>query len=468
VLKRRIANCELQAKPFIIIHGFSMHTYSQQLTSMVLLLLLSHAVIASPEIPGDDPAGPVALVGATVYLVKGKTIKDSTVVWSKGRIVAVGRDVEIPEGAKQIKISGKHVYPSLISANSSLGLIEINAVRATLDIVETGRINPNTRAQVAINPDSELIPVARSNGVLLSLSMPRGGLISGTSALIQHDGWTWEDMTLRSPVGMHVQWPQMAPVLHWHTEKTGKEQLEERDKTLQQLQQTFDDARAYAKARNTPKESLPVPQPIDLRWEAMHPVLDGKLPLIVRADRADQIQAAVAFASRENVRLIILGGQDAEVCVRLLKKHKVPVIIAGTLRLPHNRDDAYDAAYTLPERLRRAGVKYCIGMGGRFSDSNMRNLPYNAAMSVGFGLSQHEALRAITLYPAEILDVSDRVGSLTVGKDATLFVTDGDILETSTQVEMAFIQGRQVDLSNRHKRLWNKYQEKYRRLGEGP
>jgi imidazolonepropionase-like amidohydrolase len=196
----------------------------------------------------------------------------------------------------------------------------------------------------------------------------------------------------------------------------------------------------------------------------MLPVLDRKLPLIVRANRADQIRAAVGFASRENVRLIISEGYDAELCAPLLKKHNIPVILGGTLRLPLNRDDAYDAAYTLPERLRRAGVKFCIGMGGRFSDSNLRNLPYNAAMAVGFGLPQDEALRAITLYPAEILGVSDRVGSLTVGKDATLFVTDGDILETPTQVELAFIQGRPVDLSNRHKRLWNKYQEKYRRL----
>ena len=440
-----------------------MQTYFQKIASFVLLLLLPQLVFASPEIPGDNPPGPVALVGATVYPVDGDKIENATVVWNDGKIIAVGSDVEIPDNAKKIDVSDKRVYPGLLSANSSLGLTEINAVRATLDIVETGRINPNARAQVAINPDSELIPVARSNGVLLSLSMPLGGLISGTSAIIQHDGWSWEEMTLKAPVAMHVQWPNMAPVLHWHTEKTAKEQLKERDKALQQLQQTFDNARAYAKARNTPPE----PQPIDLRWEAMLPVLNRELPLIVRANRADQIRAAVAFASRENIRLIISEGFDAELCAPLLKKHKVPVILGGTLRLPLNRDDGYDAAYTLPERLRSAGVKFCIGMGGRFSDSNLRNLPYNAAMAVGFGLPQDEALRAITLYPAEILGVSDRVGSLTVGKDATLFVTNGDILETPTQVEQAFIQGRPVDLSNRHKRLRNKYQEKYRRLDEG-
>ena len=435
---------------------------------MAFLLLLARGATAAPEIPGDDPAGPVALVGATVYPIDRDPIEGATIVWNDGQIVALGRDVEIPQEAEQIDVTGKHVFPGLISANSSLGLTEIGAVRATLDMVETGGVNPNARALVAVNPDSELIPVARSNGVLLSLTMPRGGLISGISALIQHDGWTWEDMTLRAAVGMHVQWPHMSPVLDWHTEKTGKEQLKDRDEALRALQKTFDNARAYAKARRAPAENLRVPQSIDLRWEAMLPVLDGKLPLIVRANRADQIQAAVAFASRENVRLILLGGYDAESCARLLKKHKVPVIIAGTLRLPQHRDDAYDAAYTLPDRLRRSGVKYCIGMGGRFTDANLRNLPYQAAMAVGFGLPKKEALRAITLYPAQILGAADRVGSLTVGKDATLIVTNGDILETPTKVERAFIQGRPVDLSNRHKRLWNKYQEKYRRLEASP
>jgi imidazolonepropionase-like amidohydrolase len=287
-------------------------------------------------------------------------------------------------------------------------------------------------------------------------------LISGTSALIQHDGWTWEEMTLSAPIGMHVRWPNMVPVLQWDTEKSSRDQRKDRDEALKALQKVFDDARAYQTARRAATGDGTLSQPIDVRWEAMLPVLDGNLPIIVHADRADQIQAAVALATREKVRLIVLGGYDAPQCARLLKKHKVPVILAGTLQLPKHRDDAYDAAYTLPERLRSAGVEYCIGMGGR-DDSNMRNLPYHAAMAVGFGLSQDEALRAITIYAARILGVDDRVGSIEVGKDATLIVTDGDILETATHVEAAFIQGRPVDLSNRHKRLWHKYQEKYRR-----
>ena len=434
------------------------------LCAAATVVLLVGVARGATEIPGADPSGPVALVGGTIYPVDGKPIEGGTIVWEGGRITALGSDVSTPSDAEQIDVSGKRIYPSLISANSSLGLTEINAVRATRDATETGQVNPNVKAEVAINPDSELIPVTRSNGVLLSLCMPRGGLISGTSAFIQHDGWTWEEMTLRAPAAMHVNWPNMAPVLTWHTEKSGKDQLKDRDEALKRLQATMDKARAYAKARLASPDPGRFAPPVDLRWEAMLPVLDGELPVVVQADRADQIQAAVAFATREQVRLIILGGYEAPLCARLLKEHKIPVIAAGTLRLPLHRDDPYDAAYTLPNRLRRAGVEFCIGMAGRFADANLRNLPYNAAMAVGFGLPAEEALRAITIYPARILGVDDRVGSLATGKDATLLVADGDILETATKVEMAFIQGRPVDLSDRHKRLWKKYHEKYRRL----
>ena len=196
----------------------------------------------------------------------------------------------------------------------------------------------------------------------------------------------------------------------------------------------------------------------------MQDVLARKLPLIVRADHVLQIQAAVAFAAHERVKLIVLGGYDAPLCAELLKQFDVPVIVAGVYRLPLRPGDAYDAAYTLPERLRQAGVKYCISCTDRHGGASVRNLAYHAATASAYGLPADEALKAITLYPAQILAVNKRVGSLEVGKDATLIVTDGDPLETPTQVEAAFIQGRKVDLNDRHKRLWHKYEEKYRRL----
>jgi imidazolonepropionase-like amidohydrolase len=431
------------------------------LAGMGLLLLIVGRLNASPEIPGAPQQRPIALAGGTIHTVSGPSIPGGTLVFEQGRITDIGQDVSIPPDAQHIDVSGKHVYPGLFDAYTKLGLVEIDAVRSTADHQEVGQLNPNVKAQIAVNPDSELIPVTRSNGVLLALTAPAGGLISGCSAVLQLDGWTWEDMTLQSDVAMHLNWPRMLPVSDWQIDKSAKEQNETRDKALDQLRQLFADAGAFLKAR-TSDAKWPAH---DLRLQTMVGVLEGKLPLIVHADEAQQIQAAVAFAQQHKVKLIIHGGYDAPYCAELLKAKQVPVIVAGTYRLPLRRGDDYDMPFTLPERLRQAGIKFCISSGGRFSASNVRNLPYHAATAAAYGLPNREALRAITLYPAEILGVSDRVGSLEVGKHATLIVADGDPLETSTHVEAAFIEGRAVDLSDRHKRLWEKYQEKYRRTG---
>jgi imidazolonepropionase-like amidohydrolase len=431
------------------------------LSMLSVSLFLPRAATASPEVPGEASKQPVAVVGATIHTVSGKTIENGTLLFRNGRIVAVGDNVKVPEQAITIEATEKHVYPGLFDAYTDTGLVEINAVRATRDQSETGEINPNVKSWVAVNPDSEIIPVTRSNGVLLALTAPGGGLISGKSAVIQLDGWTYEDLTVKPNVGMHVNWPNMSPVIEWDSDKSAKEQMEARDKALQQLRQAFDDARAYRKARQAEGST----HALDARWEAMLPVLNGDLPLIVDADDIQQIQAAVAFAEQQKVKLIIYGGYDAPLCVELLKKHDVPVIVGGVYRLPRRRSEHYDTPFTVPARLHEAGIKFCISGSGRFGASNVRNLPYHAATASAFGLPQEEALKAITLYPAQILGVANRVGSLEKGKTATFFIADGDPLETATQVEAAYIQGRKVDLNDRHKRLWKKYEEKYRRLG---
>ena len=416
--------------------------------------------LAHPEVPGEASKRPIAILGATVHTVSDGVLEEATVLIRNGTIAAVGRDVKIPKRAVRIDAAGKHVAPGLFAANSDLGLVEINSVRATLDKNETGSITPNVKAWVSVNPDSEIIPVTRSNGVLLALTAPTGGLLAGQSAVLQLDGWTYEDLALKPAVAMHVGWPAMAPVIDWETERSAKEQLADRDEALGRLHDAFDDARAYAKARAVDPRA-----PRDARWEAMQPVLSGEQPLIIDADDLQQIQAAVAFAVEQQVRIIIHGGYDAPLCAELLKKHDVPVIVSEVYRLPLRRWEPYDNAYTVPARLHGAGVRFCISGGGRFGASMLRNLPYHAAMAVAFGLPAEEALRSITLAPAEILGVADRVGTLEKGKDATLIVADGDPLETATHVEAAFVQGRPVDLNDRHKRLWKKYEEKYRRLG---
>lgn len=427
-----------------------------QVAAVALMLSSAGAIaIAHPEVPGPPQKTPVALVGATIHPVSGPPIEKGTIVFDGGKITAIGVDAAVPEGAEKIDASGKHVYPGLFDALTDMGLVEIGSVRATDDFRETGQLNPNVRAIVAVNPDSEHIPVARSNGVLLALSAPSGSLMPGRSAVIQLDGWTWEDMALLPDAALHIDWPQ-PPRPQRFGRQEDQPQGPRPEQAAERLRNILNDARAYAKAlAGDPKF------PRDARWESLQDVLTGKLPVVVHADDVRQITAAVAFCQQEKLRLVIAGGYDAPRCASLLKQHDIPVIVGGVYRLPRRRGDDYDAAFTLPSRLKAAGIRYCISSQDRHGASSVRNLPYHAATAVAFGLAADEALKAITLYPAQILGIANRVGSLEVGKHATLFVATGDPLDTPTQVEAAWIGGRKVQLNDRHKRLYEKYQRKY-------
>lgn len=411
-----------------------------------LCVLPVAACFAADEIPGAPQKQPVALTNGMIFPVDGEPIENGTIVFDGGRISAIGKTVAPPQGAKVINLKGQHVYPGLIESHSQIGLKEISAVRASLDASETGSLNPNVRANIAINPDSEVIPVTRANGVLLALSAPSGGRISGTASIIQLDGWTHEDMALKSNAALVINWPSPP--------SSGA------SPGLEILRQTFDATRAYKTAREVKKST----QPFDIRLEAMLPILTRDRSVIAMANDVREIQAAVAFSEEQQFRLIIFGGHDAEQCAALLRQHDIPVIINSTHRRPRRRHEPYDSAYTLPERLRRAGVRFCISGSARGRTWNARNLPYHAATAAAHGLSPEDALRSVTLYPAQILGIEDRVGSLSVGKDATLIVTTGDPLETTTHVTRAFIQGRVVQLTSRHTRLHAKYREKYRQL----
>lgn len=430
------------------------------LTVLTLAALATYTPVTFAAVP--NPAPPqeraIALVGGTIHTVEGPEIPNGTIVFSGGKITALGASVTVPGEAERVDVTGKHIYPSLIDASTNIGLTEIGSVRATNDANETGSINPNVKAQVAVNPESEIIPVTRSNGVLIVLSSPSGGVISGTSALLRLDGWTWEDLTHTAPVAMHLNWPRMRPVTAWWNQDSDETQLERRDTQLKEVRQAFAEARAYMTAKKAGSQVE-----YDSRWEAMIPVLDGQVPVMVESDDIQQIQAVVAFAETEKIKLIIRGGYDAPLCADLLKRNNIPVIVDGIHRLPTRDDEAYDTPFTVPDRLRSAGVKFCITGGG--GASNVRNLPYHAATAASFGLPREEALKAITLYPARILGVEDHLGSLAVGKDATLFIADGDILEIPSHVERAYIDGRTLDLSDKQKVLWEKYKEKYRRIG---
>lgn len=445
------------------------HPKSRCLTRLAAWLCLTTLTLPAiaathDQTPGAKQKEPIVIQGGTIHTVSGANIENGSILLRDGKIVEVGTYVAIPQDAKIIDAKGKHVYPGLIEANSQLGLIEIESVRATIDTTEVGQINPNVKSQVAFNPDSMAIPVARANGVLLAMSVPTGGLMSGTSSLMQMDGWTWEDMTLQKDVALHVTWPRFASGRGGRRGPPGGGAggSAEASKRLEELAEWIENARLYAESRQQNPD-----QPRDARLEALIPLADRHIPMIASAEDAQQIQSAVAFAKKNRIKVILHGGAAAEECSDLLVAESVPVIIAGVYRLPRPLK-AYDESYTLPSRLSKAGVQYCISGAAQFGAALVRNLPYHAATAAAYGLSPQDALRAITLSPAEILGVADRVGSLEVGKDATLFIADGDILEIPSQVETAFIQGRSVQLTSHHTELYEKYRTKYERLRSNP
>lgn len=422
----------------------------------ILLLTLSTNVVADDTIPGELPGGPVVLENATFHPVSGPPIRTGRMVFKDGIITAIGRNVQAPRGAQVVDCAGLNVYPGMIEAHSQIGLMEFAAVRASRDHSESGEMNPNVKAHVSVNPDSTIIPVTRSNGVLLAVTAPSGGLISGQAAVLQLDGWTYEDMTLQPAVGMMVNWPRMQ--VSAFSSDSASEFREHRDEHLQELRDLIEDAKAYQTAREVEGSS----QRYDIRLEALQPMISGKQPMIVAANDARQIQAAVAFSVEYGLKMIVFGGYDAVACADLLKRHDIPVIVSAVHRMPRRRYEDYDAAYTLPVRLKEAGIRFCISGSDRSETWNARNLPYQAGTAIAWGLSRDDALRSVTLSAAEILGVDDRVGSLEVGKHATFFVATGNPLETSTRITSAWIGGRPVDLADKHKRLYRKYKEKYR------
>ena len=430
----------------------------------LVLALAASAVCASESIPAAKQTRPVLLRGATVHTVSGADLPATDVLLRDGKIAAIGAKLAAPRDATIVDVAGKHIYPGMISAYTGMGLTEFNSVRGSNDLSEMGTLNPNARAQSALNPDSEHIPVSRANGILTALSVPLStGLIAGTSTLIRMDGWTWEDLTLRPAVALHVFWPNMAVNRDPAAVRPAAEQERLINENIKKLREAFATARAYLKS----KEGAGKPVDFDSRWEAMIPVLRGELPVFLHADEKKQIEAGVAWAKAEKLKITIVGGIEAWKVADLLKTNDVPVIVSPVLTLPLHREDPYDATYANPGKLFAAGVRFCIANDGGSQEMGTmadRNLPYQAGKAAAYGLPPAEALKAITLYPAQLLGVAAELGSIEIGKRATLIVTDGDPIEIPTKVEQAYIDGARIDLSNRHTRLYEKYKQKYDQL----
>jgi imidazolonepropionase-like amidohydrolase len=410
--------------------------------ALAVLLAAAPALEAQATIPAPPQTRPVALRGATIHTVTNGVIENGTIVFAGGVITAIGTDVEIPAGAETVDVTGKHIYPGLVDAYSTVGISEIGAVDVTNDLRELGSFNPNALPAVAVNPESRHIGTSRSNGVLVTLTTPAGGLVPGLSSAMNMDGWTWERMTLKAAAALNVSWPNP------NNDSTY-------DASLRQLREFFAQARAYRDARAAGRSALS-----DGRFDAMIAALDGDMPVVVAADDVRQIQDAIRWSEDEGLRLVIRGGEDAIHVAAHLAERDIPVILTSTMDAPGRSWEPYDEAYSRAARLHERGVRVAVSGGSSAAYTN--RLPYEAGVAVAFGMPEEEALKTVTINPARFLGIDDRVGSLETGKDATLLITTGSPLDYLAEVEQAYIEGRAVDMRDVHRAFFEKYMERLR------
>lgn len=395
------------------------------------------------------------LRNADIFPVTGPEIKNGSVLVRDGKIAAIGASLAAPKGIRVVEGKGLRAYPGMIDSATELGLAEISNLRVTVDSGELGPFMPQLRAITAVNPDSEHFAVVRANGITSVVTFPSpqsggrsGGesqFIAGQAALIHMDGWTWEEMAVNRSATLHLVFPALP-----RNETGFAEAKRSYDREIQQIAEFFEEARRYqiAKAADRPGFKQ------DLKLEAMLPALDGKLPVAISAQREAEILDAIRFADAHRIRIVLMGPRELGKAASELKSRNIPVVLGRTLALPLDEDDPYDAAFTLPAEAFRAGLKIAFGA---FDNEFVRNLPYDVATAVANGLPYEDALKAVTINPAEIWGAGAELGSLEKGKWADIMLTDGDPFETRTAIKALFIKGGAVDLSNRQTRLYEKY-----------
>ncbi|MDT8439326.1 MAG: amidohydrolase family protein [Wenzhouxiangellaceae bacterium] len=399
---------------------------------------------------GGATAQVTALTGATVHPVSGPAIENATVLIDGERIVALGADLSIPDGTRVVDLRGRHVYPGFVHPGSALGLTEIGSVAGTVDTSEMGEINAALRVEVAFNHDSALLPVNVAGGILTTHTVPGGGLIRGSSAVMAMEGWSWEDMVVKAPAGMHIAFPAGAA-------SDGDNQ------DLQLIERTLDQARAWRKARQAFEAGNAPRPPMNDQLAALAPLVAGEQTLFLHAGKEKEILAALDWAEKQEFGSIVLvAGPDVQYVAERLAADGIGVILDGVYEMPTRRWEPYDMAYVAAAKLHEAGVRFAISDGGGgFGATNARNLPFHAGSAAAFGLPKDAALKAVTLWPAELLGVAEELGSLEPGKRATLMVTDGDPLEVMTAIERVWINGAEYDLGrSKHRQLFERYRER--------
>lgn len=418
-----------------------------------LLLMAVFSLNAQKPVPAVPQSEPILIKGGTAHLGDGRVIQNALIGFSGGVISLVDSlsgSADISPYKKVIDAAGKHIYPGFIAPNTLLGLTEIEAVRATRDFTETGPFNPNVRSLIAYNTDSKILPTIRNNGVLIAESTPTGGWISGSSSLMQLDGWNWEDAVLQPDAAIQLRWMSETD---FRAQDMKLQTGEGYNNYLSQVRGFFQDAAAYAKTKN--------PAVQNIRFEAMKGLYSGEQILLIHVNNAKDIITSVELAKQAGIKRIgIVGGAESYKVTSFLKENTIPVLIRKIHSLPYSSSEDIDMPYKLPYILKQNGILFGFESGGEGSE--VRNLPFISGTAAGYGLTFEDVVQGLTLNTAKIFGIDNRVGSLTKGKDATLFVSEGNALEiTGNKLTYAFIQGKELDLRNEQTELYDRYMKKY-------
>lgn len=428
----------------------------KKIFNLSLGIWMTLSVIAQVPIPVQSQKQPILLAGGIAHIGNGEVIQNALIGFDNGKIILVAEssnnitDLSI---FKLIDITGKHVYPGFILPNSQVGLLEVSAIRAMSDMDERGEMNPNVRSLISYNTDSEFIPTFRFNGVLIAETTPIGGLISGTSSVMEMEGWNWEDAAHTVDIGIHLNWPSKMTRKYDYNNYTAKmEPNKKYNESIAKLKELFENALAYG---TTKKPS------INLKLEALKGLFNGNLILFIHAGTSKEIIESILFAENIGVqKMVLISGSSILHIVEFLKEHNIGVILPPTHSMPSQIDEDVYGPYKLPAQLFEAGLTISLSHRGMLAHG--RNLPFYAGTAAAYGLDKEEALKMITSNTAELLGIDDRLGTLTVGKDATLFVSEGDALDFRTNIlSHAFISGKQVTLDNKQQELYHRFSKKY-------
>lgn len=424
----------------------------------LLLTFLSISLFGQIPTPGADQNVSTIITNVTIHVGNGTVIEKGAVGFENGKITEIvdlsQKSIDALKYQKAVDGKGQHLYPGFILPNTTLGLIEIDAVRASDDQREAGHMNPNARSIIAYNTDSKVTPTVRTNGVLIGQITPRGGRISGTSSVVHFDAWNWEDAVIREDDGIHLNWPNIYRRSGWWAEPGPVTKSKKYDEQVQELKDYFKKAQAYQQSEQ---------KAINLPLKSMEGLFTGNQTLYIHADGAKEIAAGVLFAKEFNIKnIVIVGAREAGLVTDLLKENNVSVIVERVHGLPDHPESDVDELYALPALLAKSGIPFCFNYAGDMEAMGARNLPFTAGTAVAYGLPYEKAVEALTLSAAKILGIDGEYGSIEVGKSATFFLSKGDALDMRTNaIGAAYVDGRSLTLMNHQIELYQKFSNKY-------